>query len=155
LANDPFRWLIPGVLAGGPHLDPFHEPETLTQALADLRNAGIGQIITLVELPLEVPSESGIEMLHVPTLDGEPPEDLEALCAFIDGGKLRGVGTFVHCVAGQGRTGTVLAAYLIWSEQRRAWDAVDEVRRVYNPRAVESPQQLDALEAFERRHRLV
>jgi atypical dual specificity phosphatase len=144
--------LIPGVLAGGPHPGVT---EALSAAVGELEQAGIRQIVTLVELPLQVPIARGIEVRHAPTLDGEPPEDLEALCAFVDGGKLRGVGTFVHCVAGQGRTGTVLAAYLIWSEQRRAWDAVDEVRRRYHPRAVETPQQLDALEAFERRHRLV
>ena len=153
--SDSFRWLIPGVLAGGPHLDPYRQPSSLMPALDELRAAGIGQIISLVEQPLTLPPGSGMAYLHQPTLDGEPPDDLEAICAFIDGGKLRGVGTFVHCIAGIGRTGTVLAAYLIWSEGRRAWDAVDEVRRRYHPRAVETSQQLNALEAFERRHRLL
>lgn len=153
--GDALRWLIPSVLAGGPHPDPFGEPSTLARALAELRAAGIGQLISVVELPLAVSADAGLEYLHAPTMDADAPHDLEALCAFIDGGKLRGVGTFVHCQAGQGRTGTVLAAYLIWSQARRAWDAVDEVRRVYHPRAVETPAQLDALAAFERRHRLL
>jgi atypical dual specificity phosphatase len=153
--SDYFRWLVPHVLAGGPHIDPYAEPETLRGALDELKAAGIGQIITLTDKPLAVPADAGFEVRHASTMDGEPPDDLESLCEFIDGGKLRGVGTFVHCIAGQGRTGTVLAAYLIWSEQRRAWDAIDEVRRVYHPRAVETSQQLAALEAFERRHRLL
>jgi atypical dual specificity phosphatase len=153
--SDYFRWVSPGVLAGGPNPDPYHDPPALARALADFRANGIGQIVTLTEIPLDLPADAGIEYLHAPTLDGEAPDDLEALCANIDGAKLRGAATFVHCQAGQGRTGTVLAAYLMWSERLVAWDAVDEVRRRYHRAAVESPQQLTALQVFERRHKLI
>ncbi len=150
--SDYFRWLIPGVLAGGPHLDPYGEPGQLARATADLALHGIGAVISVVELPLAL---EGLEYLHAPTPDGEAPEDLEHLCMFIDAAKQRGVATFVHCQAGQGRTGTVLAAYLIWSRGLRAWEAVDEVRRAYHTSAVESAAQLAALEVFARRHKLI
>jgi atypical dual specificity phosphatase len=153
--SDYFRWVTPDVLAGGPNPDPYHEPETLARALDELRRARIGLVVSLTEIPLDLPADSGFDYLHLPTLDGEAPDDLEALCARIDGTKLRGLGTFVHCQAGQGRTGTALAAYLIWSERLSAWDACDEVRRRYHRAAVETPQQLAALEVFERRHRLL
>jgi len=153
--SEHFRWIVEHVLAGGPHPDPYREPETLEQALSDFRAARIGQIVSLTEFPLELPAQSGFEYLHAPTLDGEAPDDLEALCARIDSARLRGAATFVHCQAGRGRTGTVLAAWLIWSQRLAAWDAVDEVRRRYHGAAVETPQQLSALQAFERRHRLL
>jgi atypical dual specificity phosphatase len=153
--SDYFRWVTENVLAGGPNLDPYHEPAALERALADLRAARIGLVISLTEIPLDLPDGCDLEYLHAPTMDGEAPDDLEALCTRIDGIKLRGAGTFVHCQAGQGRTGTVLAAYLIWSERLSAWEAVDEVRRRYHRAAVETPQQMRALQAFERRHRLL
>jgi len=31
---------------------------------------------------------------------------------------------------------TVLAAYLIWNEHKRALEAIEDVRRLYNPHAV-------------------
>ena len=153
--NGAFRWLKEGVLAGGPHLDPFGDPAHLERVLSELEHAGIGAIVSLCELPVELPPASGFEYLHAPTPDGEAPEDLEALCTFIDTERRHGRGTFVHCHAGQGRTGTVLAAWLIWSEGRSARAAIEEVRSSYHPLAVETSPQMGALEAFARRHRLI
>src|SRR5262245_47236176 len=112
----------------------------LRRALDELRPGGLGAVIPLVGPPLPLPPAPGLEVVHVPTMDGEAPDDLERLCELIDAMKQRSLGTFVHCQAGQGRTGTVLAAYLIWSERVRAWDAIDQVRQRYHPRAVETPQ---------------
>jgi len=47
----------------------------------------------------------------------------------------------VHCVAGKGRTGTVIAGYLLVKEGLNPEEAVEEVRR-YRPNAVDSVQQL-------------
>jgi len=149
------RWLVPGVLAGGPHPDPSHDPAQLSAALDELVRRGVGAVVSVCELPLDVPGGSGVEYLFAPTDDGEAPEDLERLCELIDAVRRRGAGTFVHCHAGQGRTGTVLAAYLIWSEHKRALEAIEDVRRLYNPHAVETAAQVSALEAFARRHRLL
>ena len=52
----------------------------------------------------------------------------------------------VHCRAGLGRTGTILAAYLSW-EGREALDALETVRRV-EPRWVQSEEQVAFLETF-------
>jgi atypical dual specificity phosphatase len=52
----------------------------------------------------------------------------------------------VHCRAGLGRTGTILAAYLIW-EGHEALDALETVRRV-EPRWVQSEPQVAFLEEF-------
>lgn len=150
-----FRWLVPGLLAGGPHPDPWAEPGQLERALAEFRAHRIGIVISLCETPLRLPEGADLDYFHAPTPDGEAPENLEALCHLVDAAKQRGVGAFVHCQAGHGRTGTALAAYLIWAEGHRAWEAVDLVRARYSPRAVETPAQLAALEAFARRHKLI
>jgi atypical dual specificity phosphatase len=150
-----FRWLEPGVLAGGAHPDPYGDPSELARALAAFRAAHIGALVTVHEIPLALPDGAGFSYLHLPTDDGEPPEDLEAICQLVDAAKLRGVGTFVHCAAGVGRTGTALAAYLIWSGIRTAGSAIDEVRARYHRSAVETPNQVTALEAFARRHKLL
>ncbi len=52
----------------------------------------------------------------------------------------------VHCRAGLGRTGTVLAAYLIW-EGDGALGALEAVRSI-QPRWEQSQAQMEFLEAF-------
>ncbi len=54
----------------------------------------------------------------------------------------------VHCLAGQGRTGTVLAAWLI-RQGATTDDAILEIRAAC-PQAVENEAQLACLRAFER-----
>jgi hypothetical protein len=53
--------------------------------------------------------------LHLPVDDLTPPDpaQLDAALDFIDERRARGERVAVHCLVGQGRTGTVLAAYLI------------------------------------------
>ncbi|HEY7957741.1 MAG TPA: dual specificity protein phosphatase family protein [Polyangia bacterium] len=151
------RWLEPGVLGGGPHPDPFGDPAELERALAELARQKVGAIVSLTELPLDVEEgELGAMVyLHAPTPDGAAPDDLEAICQLVDATRMRGLGTFVHCQAGQGRTGTALAAWLVWSRGLSAREAIDEVRARYHPRAIETAEQVAALEAFARRHRLL
>ncbi len=66
--------------------------------------------------------------------------------SFIDQQRLLGRAVDVHCLAGQGRTGTVLAAYLI----RRGMppDAAVQEVRVRCPGAVGSDLQEQALRLF-------
>jgi len=91
--------------------------------------------------------------LWLRTRDGEPP-DLPAACAFIDKAREAGQATLVHCWAGIGRTGSVLAAYLVHSgEEVDPAAARERVRREYHPDAVESRAQMDALSAFAKRRK--
>jgi len=53
----------------------------------------------------------------------------------------------VHCHAGIGRTGTILAAYLI-SQGKTARDALRELR-VMRPGSVETSEQEDVLISYE------
>jgi atypical dual specificity phosphatase len=63
------------------------------------------------------------------------------------------MGVAVHCTAGKGRTGTVLAAYLV-TTGLSAHAAIDRVRHL-RPGSVETPDQEEAVEEFARRWRQV
>jgi atypical dual specificity phosphatase len=156
---DGFYWLIDGALAGcrRPGLRfPGRRGvgEGATDAVADdllaLRELGVGALLSLTEDPLPLGSveQAGLVGLHLPVPDftAPSPDQLRAALAFIDRHRADGVAVAVHCRAGQGRTGTVLAAYLIRGGQG-AFDAIQAVRAVC-PGAIEARDQVAALEAF-------
>jgi atypical dual specificity phosphatase len=68
------------------------------------------------------------------------------LCRQIDAFITQGNAVAVHCRAGLGRTGTILACYLIW-EGMEALDALEAARRI-QPNWVQSTQQAEFLEDF-------
>jgi atypical dual specificity phosphatase len=150
-----FTWLVPGRIAGAPHPDLSGG---LVAMAPFLRAQGVGAIITLFEKPLEPnPAELGFQYLFVETLNFRPPPDLGSVLAFIEAQLERSRGVLVHCFAGIGRTGTVLAAWLIRQvPELSASAAIARVRDEYIPeyarlRFPEHPSQAEALERFDRK----
>ncbi|WP_126450236.1 protein-tyrosine phosphatase family protein [Sulfodiicoccus acidiphilus] len=90
--------------------------------------------------------ERGLSYMWLPIPDGAPPtrEQFEEAVKWIDSGR----GNLVHCVGGRGRTGTVLAGYLIVRRGLNARRAV-EVVRSKREGAVETLQQLQFLWSIE------
>src|SRR5579859_2138005 len=133
-----FYWLIEGVLAGD--LNWLHE-------------RGIRAVLSLTETPLAegALARHGLAGLHIPVNDltAPAPEQLDHALTFIDQHVRAGGAVAVHCLMGQGRTGTVLAAYRIRAG-RAVPDALAELRAIC-PGAVSSPEQERALHAFARR----
>lgn len=118
-----------------------------------LRSQGIGAILTLTETSLDewALDAAAIEWCHIPVTDLTPPSEFQLIQAldFIDRQLAQGSAVAVHCLMGQGRTGTVLAAYLVRSGMTPK-DALTEVRGCC-PGAVENDVQVAALEQFAER----
>ena len=85
--------------------------------------------------------------------DFTPPtqEQIDRMLEFIEAQNAEGRPVAVSCYAGIGRTGTVLACYLV---SHGAWpgDAVEEVRRL-RPGSVQTPEQEAAVYEFAERRR--
>ena len=143
-----FLWLIPGELAGTPMPGIFFEPDYDLKAL---HRVGIRHLISLMESnpPVETNASYGLTTSWFSVVDMEAPSFVQAkeLCAHIDEQLRIGQPTAVHCRAGMGRTGTIMATYLIW-KGKSALEALEQARSV-EPRWVQSQQQVVFLEEFE------
>jgi atypical dual specificity phosphatase len=75
--------------------------------------------------------------------------DLDRCVAWIDEQIEEGRAVAVHCFAGIGRTGTVLAAWMV-AQGMDAEDVITEIRRL-RPGSIETEGQAGAVRAFARR----
>lgn len=142
------HWVLPQRLAGLPRPGLL---EDVDADLAGLSWLGVEVLVNLEEtetVPRAAIERAGLVPLHVPIVDMEAPSATAALALFeaIDRAIRAGRPVAVHCRAGLGRTGTILAAYLIFTGLE-ALDALEKVRRV-QPRFVQSKAQLDFLDRF-------
>lgn len=144
-----FLWLKRGVLAGTPLPGVFHDTE---YDLMALQKVGITVLVTLTTNALDekILNKFGIRSIWQPIKDMGAPSIDQAIeiCKQIEEVIKQDDVIAVHCRAGLGRTGTILAAYLIW-EGTNALDALDAVRGV-EPRWVQSEDQVKFLESFEK-----
>src|SRR5689334_14065583 len=106
-----FYWLIEDVLAGCSR--PGGLSGSIDGDLSLLAERGIGALLSLTETPLPADAleRHGLLGLHLPVDDFHAPTSAQMLeaIAFLDDARMRGEAVAVHCLAGQGRTGTVLA----------------------------------------------
>jgi atypical dual specificity phosphatase len=91
----------------------------------------------------------GMAEVHLPVADFTPPTlaQLETGVVRIREALDGGASVAVHCGAGLGRTGTLVAAFLVAQHAMSADDAIAEVRR-RRPGAVETPEQVEAVRIF-------
>jgi len=141
-----FRFFIPGRLAGMGH--PGYRRE-LTETLDELRRQGVTALVSLDEegVPDDIIAEQGFAYRHYPCDDFCAPtvEQADDFCRFVDEQNAQGKAVAVHCWAGRGRTGTMIAAYLIHQGESAA-RALHDVRRYGG---IETPGQEAFLYEFE------
>lgn len=143
-----FRWLIPGRVGGGPRPGIVASTD---DDLAALHRVGVTLLVTLEEtatVPAAALTAAGLEGLHFPVVDMRAPAlpPTMALCRTLELRLQTGSRIALHCRAGHGRTGTLLACLLIWLGHG-AVEALDEVRAV-NPKWVSSEEQVQFLGVF-------
>lgn len=92
-------------------------PAPKKEDLKDLSQAGIKSIVCLLEdnSNIENYNESGFKNLWLPVPDDKAPtfEQIEKLVEFIDEQNKNNNPVAIHCQGGKGRTGTLIASYLI------------------------------------------
>ncbi|RFF26439.1 ATP-binding cassette domain-containing protein [Wenzhouxiangella sp. 15181] len=145
-----FVWLDPGELAGTPRPGVIHNVEQDLDALA---RVGVTRLLTLLETPLDCDAalaERGMQSMHIPVDDMTAPTVTQAVtfCRQIWRWIQQGEVVAAHCHAGHGRTGTALAAYRIW-QGLAAVEAIESLRAI-EPRWIQSREQIEFLERFEK-----
>lgn len=147
-----FVWLLGGMVGGTPQ-PGIGLVRDVKNDLQALHAVGINHLVSLTETPFESPwmKDFGIESSFHPIPDMHAPSLSQAfqLCRDIDHLCAKGKAVAIHCKAGLGRTGTILAAYWIWRHkgQVKGKDAIAHIRRL-EPRMIQSPAQEDFLSRF-------
>ena len=140
-----FSWLIEEKLAG------CGRPESEVE-LIGLKNAGIKVIISLTGTPLnsEPVNRLGFDYLHshISGTSASSALQLSEIVEYIKARNAESKPVVVHCGEGKGRTGTVLAAYLV-SKGLKADDAIRRVREL-RPGSIETLEQENAVRLFEK-----
>jgi len=146
-------FVIPGQLAGLAR--PGGAGRHLRAELERLREEGIAALVSLTEEPLSARAleAAGLEALHLPIADFSipTPEQIDRFVAFAKERIDRSRGVAVHCGAGLGRTGTMLACYLVALGESAA-EAIGSVRAI-RPGSIETGEQERCVRDYERRRR--
>lgn len=154
-----FTWIIPRRLAGMalPTSAPgAHGPrgggatdQALERDLTSLKALGVNAVVSLTRDPLheETLDHCGFRRLHLPVEDmtAPSPEQIRRAVLYIDE-HIEAGGVVVHCMAGIGRTGTVLAGYLVWRGASPE-AAIEEIRNI-RPGSVETLEQESSIFRF-------
>ena len=135
-----FSYLITGVLAGANMPRGKEDLEYLVEQ-------GIKILVTAMEdsLDVQMVEAVGLEYHYIPILPYGTPslQQISAFVELVNRNRQKNRPVAVHCYMGWGRTGTLLAAYLV-NEGMSASDAIDEVRKK-RPGSIETGGQEQVL----------
>ena len=141
---DKFSWLIKSKLAGSGIPTSINEVQWVL-------DQGIKSIVTIREEPLDESWTRDINYLHVLSNDMGVPEfnDLIHTVDFIHRRITSNEPVLVHCLAGMGRTGVILACYLVKYQNMSADEATQKVRKE-RPGSIQSYPQEEIIFRFEK-----
>ena len=141
---DNFSWLIAEKLAGSAIPTSFDEIKWVL-------DEGVKSIVTIREEPLDEDWIKDVNYLHIHSNDMGVPEfdDLTRAVDFVHERITNNEPVMVHCLAGLGRTGTILACYLIKYQKLSADDSIQKVRKS-RPGSVQSFPQEEIIFQFEK-----
>jgi len=109
-----------------------------------IKSQGIDTVLTLTEYPVnpELVAGLGLTIKHLPLNNHmrPPDESLREAVAFLERCVNEGSNVLVHCAAGKGRTGMVLASYLVMDYDMKPRDAIETIRRK-RPGSIEKVQE--------------
>lgn len=144
-----FSWVLEGQLAG--HRSPSSEQELLW-----LKDQGIRALIRMAEKDEAMVNSSQIESLglndcYEPVEDFDAPTEvqIDRMIDFIEKSLSTGKAVGVSCGAGKGRTGTILACYLV--KQFMDSDAAIKNVRDKRPGSIEVSSQEEAIRKYSQR----
>jgi predicted ATP-grasp superfamily ATP-dependent carboligase len=142
-----FRWILPGKLAASAKPNSPFQITWLTWR-------GIKAIISLTKDPLPMKwlhrkNWNELDYLHVPMEDHHPPsiEKVFKACRFIDEKIKQRKPVLVHCLGGYGRTGTVLACFMMTKKKMSPEVAINFLRKI-NPSFIEEQQEESVKEYY-------
>ena len=120
-------------------------------AFATLKRSGVSALVVLTEQSPRAESvkKFDLRIVHVPIVDFAAPSlvQIKQTLTAIDDFITHGLAVGVHCEAGLGRTGTILAGYLV-SLGASANDAIAKVR-ARRPGSIEIPEQEASVRFYE------
>ena len=133
-----FSWVLENEIGGMARPDP--RDEAIWAWLVE-RNIGLVVSLTGASPDAGVLARHGLDLLHLPVADFTPPSR-DAISEFLDKARFyqhEGKGIVVHCGAGIGRTGTMIACYLV----DKGFDAEQAIQMVREarPGSIETPEQ--------------
>ncbi len=141
---DNFSWLLENKLAGSAIPTSIDEVQWAI-------DQGVKSIITVREEPLDESWIKDVKYLHIHSNDMGVPEfpDLVSTVDFIHKRITNNEPVMVHCLAGMGRTGTILASYLVKYQNMSADEAIQKVREE-RPGSIQSYPQEEIIFQFEK-----
>ncbi|XP_042189645.1 dual specificity protein phosphatase 23b [Callorhinchus milii] len=138
-----FSWIAPNKLAGMalPKLPAHYQY---------LHDNGIRHLVTLCERkPPYHDTCPEVRIHHISMPDFTPPslEQIKRFLSIVKDANAKGEAVGVHCLHGHGRTGTMLACYLVQSKKITGVDAIEEIRKIRHG-SIETSEQEKAVIQF-------
>nr|XP_057913347.1 dual specificity protein phosphatase 23b [Doryrhamphus excisus]XP_057913348.1 dual specificity protein phosphatase 23b [Doryrhamphus excisus] len=145
-APNNFSWVDPGRVAG------LALPR-MTAEYQFLLDEGIKHLVCLCEhKPNNYDTCPSLRLHHIKMADFTPPSpsQIDRFLAIVEEANAKGEGVAVHCMHGHGRTGTMLACYLVKTRKMSGIEAIDEIRRLRKG-SIETHEQEKAVVQFYQR----